>query len=118
MDPLTLLGAFAGLLGLVGVVVAAFVVARSSATKAAAEAWRGEAEAQKARGDRLEEELLSIKARVTALELDNTRLKDLATGASAIRELGEIVTRQHDEIKYLIGTMTTAPTRRTETETK
>lgn len=112
MEFLPVAGAVLAIFALLGLIAAAFVVIRSGATKASAEAWKGEAEAQKARADRLEADLVDLKARVAVLEVDNKRLVDLATGATALRELADLVTRQHVETTYLIGTMTTAPTKR------
>lgn len=112
MTLLPIVGAVAALFGLLGLIAAAFVVIRSGATKAAAEAWKGEAEAQKARADRLESDLVDLKARVLALETDNARLKDLATGATALRELTELVKEQHQAVTFQIAAMTTAPTKR------
>jgi hypothetical protein len=114
MVVLPLIGAAVTVFGLLGLLAAAFIVVRSGATKAAAEAWKGEAEAQKARADRLESDLTDLKVRVLALETDNARLKDLATGASAIHELTDLVKAQHSELTFLVSAMSTAPTRRKE----
>ena len=85
------------LLGVVGLLAASSVVIRSSATKASAVAWKGEAEAQKARADRLEADLADLKARVQALEREKQTLVDLATSSSAIERLTELVVHQHGE---------------------
>lgn len=80
-------------LGLLATVLFGFYISRVGAVNA----WRTEAEAQKARAERLETELESIAARVTILEQDNARLKDLATGASAIAAFEVLARAMHTE---------------------
>lgn len=112
MTILPIIGIAISILGFLGLLAAAFIVVRSGATKAAAEAWKGEAEAQKARADRLEAALSDLKVRVDRLEAEKATLTDIATQATAITTLSELVVRQHQETIYLIGSMTTAPTKR------
>lgn len=102
MEPFTLVGVVIGVIGFMGALAAAVVVMRSSALRVAAETWREEAEAQKARADRLEDSVAQLDARVRALEDDNARLKDLATGATAVAELKTLVVHQHAEVMEIV----------------
>jgi uncharacterized protein YlxW (UPF0749 family) len=57
--------------------------------------WRDEAEAEKARADRLESELADLGARVSRLEQENGLLRSLVTGERAIQDLAAKVTTNH-----------------------
>jgi TolA-binding protein len=104
---MTLLG-FAGwafgALATVGALAAAYVRVRSSVDNQTAEIWKGEAEAQKARADRLEAQLDELSGRVARLEAENRHLSELVTGQAAIAELRSIVMTQHQELTSLIRT--------------
>lgn len=102
MEPITLIGAIIAAIGFLAMVAAAVVVVRSSALRTAAETWREEAEAQKARADRLEDSVTDLSKRVEKLEADNTRLQDLATGQTAVADLQALVIRQHTEVVGLV----------------
>jgi predicted nuclease with TOPRIM domain len=65
--------------GLAGLLVGGWVVVRASRETRAVEVWRQEAEAQKARADRLQEDLTEIKDRLTKIERENYRLVELLT---------------------------------------
>lgn len=67
----------AAIAALVGFVWARF---RTSADETTSRVWKEEAEAQKARADRLEASLNSLAVRVERLEHENETLRDLATG--------------------------------------
>ncbi|MFD6970133.1 hypothetical protein [Streptomyces sp. NPDC059949] len=95
-----------GALATFGAVGAAYVRVRSDTDNATAEIWKGEAEAQKARADRLEEQLKELTGRVSRLEAENRHLSELVTGQAAIAELKAVVTAQHQE---LISLFRTAP---------
>lgn len=92
---------FGGAAGL-GALAAAFVRVKSSVDNQTAEIWKGEAEAQKARGDRLESALQELSDRVARLEAENRRLSELVTGQAAIAELRALVSTNHDELTALI----------------
>ena len=107
-------------LGFIGIVTAAWVLSRSAALKASIEAmkassdsWKGEAEAQKARADRLDANLAQLTARVEAIEVENRSLRDLASGASAVAALTALVSMQHNELLFTLGTLAPAPARPT-----
>ena len=104
---MTLLG-FAGwafgALATVGALAAAYVRVRSSVDNQTAEIWKGEAEAQKARADRLEAQLEELSGRVARLEAENRHLSELVTGQAAIAELRSLMVSQHQEITSLIRT--------------
>jgi hypothetical protein len=92
-----------GALAVIGALAAAYVRVRSSVDNATAEIWKGEAEAQKARADRLEAELGELSARVTRLECERETLLSVATGQAGIAELRGLLVRQHDELKGLLS---------------
>jgi hypothetical protein len=91
-------GSFAG----IGALAAAYVRIRSSVDDQTAAIWKGEAEAQKARADRLEAALKELTERVNRLEAENRHLTELVTGAAAVAELKSLVIAQHDELVSLI----------------
>jgi ABC-type transporter Mla subunit MlaD len=93
-----------GALASLGALGAAYVRVRSGVDNATAEIWKGEAEAQKARADRLEAQLDELSGRVARLEAENRHLSELVTGQAAIADLKAIVTAQHLELTSLIRT--------------
>ncbi|WP_326827357.1 hypothetical protein [Streptomyces sp. NBC_01751] len=104
---MTLLGVAGWVLGataVLGSLAAAFVKIRSSVDNQTAEIWKGEAEAQKARADRLETALTELSERVARLEAENRHLSELVTGQAAISELRTLVLSQHRELTALIRT--------------
>ncbi|MFB7906405.1 hypothetical protein ACFC1T_08260 [Kitasatospora sp. NPDC056076] len=68
-----------GYAGTAASVTAAFVMVRAAWQINTAEVWRGEAEAQKTRADRLQEDMNEIKERLTRIEAENRRLVELIT---------------------------------------
>ncbi|WP_259454018.1 hypothetical protein [Streptomyces ginkgonis] len=60
--------------GIAGLLVGALVVTRASRETRAIEIWRGEAEAHKARADRLQADLTEIKERLARIEEENSKL--------------------------------------------
>ncbi|MET9729332.1 hypothetical protein ABZZ79_01315 [Streptomyces sp. NPDC006458] len=102
MDIMAIAGWVFGALAGIGALAAAFVKVKSNVDNATAEIWRGEAEAQKARADRLEAEFGELSARVTRLEQERELLLSMATGQTAIVELRTAMTAQLDEIKSLL----------------
>ncbi|MCZ4119047.1 hypothetical protein [Streptomyces sp. H39-S7] len=60
-------------------VVAAFVMLRAAWSINTAQVWKEEAAAQKARADRLQEDMREIKERLTRIEVENMRLIELLT---------------------------------------
>ncbi|MDH6705413.1 putative nuclease with TOPRIM domain [Kitasatospora sp. MAA19] len=71
-------------------VTAAFVMVRASWQINSAEVWRGEAEAQKTRADRLQDDLSEIKERLTRIEAENRRLVELITTLDPTRIRSDI----------------------------
>lgn len=66
---------------------------RSSADETTAVLWRGEAEAQKARADRLEAALAALERRVDHLESENKTLRALHDGRDEMRLLRDEMRR-------------------------
>ncbi|QLE75903.1 hypothetical protein FGW37_05440 [Streptomyces rectiverticillatus] len=64
-----------------------YVVVRASKEAKTAEVWKGEAEAQKARADRLQEDLAEIKERLKRLEAEHARAIALLTALDPARIL-------------------------------
>ncbi|KUL42196.1 hypothetical protein [Streptomyces regalis] len=104
MDFATYAGWIFGSVAGVGALAAAYIRVRSSVDNQTAETWKGEAEAQKARADRLEAQLEELSGRVTRLEAENRHLSELVTGQAAIAELKSIVLAQHQDLISLIRT--------------
>ncbi|MEV5080335.1 hypothetical protein AB0K74_16395 [Streptomyces sp. NPDC056159] len=104
MDLISISGWVFGGLATLGALGAAYVRVRSSVDNATAEIWKGEAEAQKARADRLETQLDELTSRVARLEAENRHLSELVTGTAAITELKSIVVAQHQELTDLLRT--------------
>jgi TolA-binding protein len=102
MDLLGFAGWVFGALATLGAVGAAYVRFRSDTDNATAEIWKGEAEAQKARADRLEEQLKELTGRVSRLEAENRHLSELVTGQAAIAELKSLVVTQHQDLISLL----------------
>jgi uncharacterized protein YlxW (UPF0749 family) len=102
MDLLAIAGWVFGALGVIGTLAAAVVKVKSNVDNATAEIWKGEAEAQKARADRLEVELGELSARVTRLEQERELLLSMATGQAAITELRTAMNSQFEEVKSLL----------------
>ena len=91
-----------GALATLGALAAAYVRVRSSVDNQTAEIWKGEAEAQKARADRLEAQLDELSGRVERLEAEKRHLSELVTGQAAIAELRSLILAQHQELTSLI----------------
>ncbi|MEU1312250.1 hypothetical protein ABZ419_25610 [Streptomyces cinnamoneus] len=76
-----------GFVGILATVVGGFVVIRASKEAKTADVWREEAAAQKARADRLQENLAEIKERLKRIEQENARLLALLTALDPTRIL-------------------------------
>ncbi|MGW2539307.1 hypothetical protein ACWC5I_00145 [Kitasatospora sp. NPDC001574] len=68
-----------GYAGTAASIVAAFVMMKAAWHINTAQIWKGEAEAQKTRADRLQDDLNEIKDRLTRIEAENRRLVELIT---------------------------------------
>ncbi|AYG80007.1 hypothetical protein DWB77_02127 [Streptomyces hundungensis] len=68
-----------GIAGILATVIGGFVVVRAAKEAKTAEVWKAEAEAQKARADRLQEDLTEIKDRLGRIEEENKRLVQLVS---------------------------------------
>ncbi|MEH6373684.1 hypothetical protein V7793_04895 [Streptomyces sp. KLMMK] len=66
-----------GIVGILATVIGGFVVVRAAKEAKTAEVWKAEAEAQKARGDRLQDDLTEIKERLRRIEKENNRLLEI-----------------------------------------
>lgn len=91
-----------------GFIAGGYVVVRGTAVKQSAEGWKGEAEAQTARADRLQQELsdhktqsqremAALRQRQDVLEQDNATLRELVTGKAQVDALTKLVAAQHAE---------------------
>ena len=69
-------------------VVAALVLIRAAWQLNTTQVWKGEAEAQKARADRLEATLKEINARLTKIEAENKTLVELLTALKSTQAKG------------------------------
>lgn len=94
-----------GMLGLVSTVAAAVAIAKSTLAQATITLYRDDNAALRLRIDTMEQErsdlassVAELKATVASLQVDNVRLTDLATGASAVKELAQLVTERHVEV--------------------
>ncbi|WP_241826807.1 hypothetical protein [Streptomyces graminilatus] len=65
--------------GMAATAIAAVVMTKAAWRINTAKVWKEEAEAQKARADRLSEDLTEIKERLTRIEDENKRLVELLT---------------------------------------
>ncbi|MFI6682555.1 hypothetical protein [Streptomyces sp. NPDC050485] len=79
-----ILNAF-GLVGIAATVLGGYVVLRATNEAKTSEVWKGEAEAQKARADRLQDDLTEIKQRLTSIERENQRLIEVLTSLDPSR---------------------------------
>ncbi|MFD9561527.1 hypothetical protein [Streptomyces sp. NPDC059994] len=79
MSNTTLILNIFGLVGIVATIVGGLVVVRGAKEAKTAEVWKAEAEAQKARGDRLQDVLTEIKDRLQRIEDENKRLVQILT---------------------------------------
>ncbi|MGW5397815.1 hypothetical protein [Streptomyces sp. NPDC003952] len=87
MNTTTLILNTFGLCGILATIVGGFVVVRATKEAKTAEVWKAEAEAQKARGDRLELDLTEIKDRLKRIEQENARLIQILTAIDPERLL-------------------------------
>ncbi|WP_034088748.1 hypothetical protein [Streptacidiphilus albus] len=86
--------------GLIGSIVGIWVTVSRYNLEHASDSsriWRDEAEAEKARADRLESSLESLTARVGRLESENNFLRSMVTGERALADLAALVATQHAE---------------------
>jgi predicted nuclease with TOPRIM domain len=65
--------------GLISAVAAALIIVRAAWQTNTAKVWKEEAEAQRARADRLQNDMNEIKERLTRIEAENARLIELLT---------------------------------------
>src|SRR5690606_38542569 len=101
-------------LGLVGLLAAAVTVWRSAGQTQASKIWREEAEAHKARGDRLEAGLADLRAefatyrdetsrRIEHLESENATLRELVTARDAISTLTAVAQQNAEALGPIEG---------------
>lgn len=94
-------GTVLAVIGLAAAFGAAYVYATGSKAKGLIELYKAEMEAQKARGDRIEDECKRTTERVAALEAANGILAQTVSGTVAVRELEATVKTQHAEMMGL-----------------
>ncbi|GCD99872.1 hypothetical protein [Embleya hyalina] len=68
-----------GYAGTLASVIAALVMVKAAWHINTAQVWRGEAEAQKTRADRLQEDMNEVKERLVRIERENARLIEILT---------------------------------------
>lgn len=95
---LGIIGGVTGVLSTGAVTYLTIYKSRSEADREAAKTWRENAEAQKARADALEVKLDELTERVSKVEAENSVLRSLATGETAIRALAQSIEGNHAEI--------------------
>lgn len=94
-------------LATVGAFGAAFVRWRSSVDETTTAVWREEAEAYKAKAERLEVLIRDLARRVSHLEAENTTLRALHDSRAEVLSLREAVMPALAEIAARLHTMTT-----------
>lgn len=102
MDPLAILGVIFGAITILGLLATAYVRWRSSSVETTATLWKEEAEAWKAKANRLEEMYSSLEKRVDHLEAENRMLRELHDSKREIGELRLAMTEGFAEIKIAI----------------
>ena len=76
--------------GIAASIIGAMVMTRASWQMNTARIWKGEAEAQKQRADRLQADMDEIKIRLSRLEAENRHLIELLTALDPV----QLATRQ------------------------
>ena len=71
--------------GIVASIIGALVMTKAAWSMNTAKVWKGEAEAQKYRADRLQEDMKEIKERLSRIEQENQRLIELLTNLDPAR---------------------------------
>lgn len=71
--------------GIATTVVAALVMTKAAWQLNTARVWKEEAEAQKTRADRLQNDMTEIKERLSRIEVENQRLIELLTALDPAR---------------------------------
>lgn len=66
-------------------IVAALILVRAAWQSNTAKVWKEEAEAQKTRADRLQQDMTEIKERLSRIEVENKRLIELLTALDPAR---------------------------------
>lgn len=90
------------ILGLVAMGAAAVAWARGKYRETSAVVWRDNAEAQRQRGDRLEEEVGDLRVEVSQLKQTVAVLTEMVTGTNAIAELGTKIDARFDALQASI----------------
>lgn len=114
MDLLSLAGPIGAVLSLAALLSAGVVVWRNAGRTQAASIWRQEAEAHKARGDRLEAGLNDLRAefatyrdetsrRIEHLESENATLRELVTARDAISTLTAVAQQNAEALGRIEG---------------
>ena len=98
----TVIAVLAGLATLAALVGLMIARARNSADDTTLALWKGEAEAQKVRADRLDSDLKAVIIRVEKLEHENSLLKELVTGRQEIAELARVTAARFDRLEALL----------------
>lgn len=87
----------------IGAVAAAFTRWRSASTETVSVLWREEAEAQKARADRLETTVNELSRRMDALEAENKSLRTLHDTRDEMAALRSAVTAGLADLHNLLN---------------
>lgn len=97
------LGLVIGVMTVVGLLGAAYVVLKSKLATTTSELWKDEADALRARLETVEKAEQLCNARLTVVEATNRVLSDQVSGTTAVRMLSDQLTRQHADIIRLLG---------------
>lgn len=113
MELESLIAVIGGLFGIVGLLGSAIAILRANIVKGTLELYRENDNALRGRIDTLESERTELEKQVSrqggeiaGLKEERGVLRDLATGASAVAELGEIITAHHGEVVSLLTKLT------------
>lgn len=86
----------------IGAVAAAVIRWRSSADETTAELWKGEAEAYKAKAERLEAAFYALERRVEHLESENRALRALHDSREEMLALRIAITEGFSDLKTIL----------------
>jgi citrate lyase beta subunit len=98
----TVIAVLTGLAALVSIAAGLIAKFRSTADEQTLIVWKGEAEAQKARADRLEADLKTERGRVDRLEIEVHALRELVTGRQDMNEFARAMGARFDRLEALL----------------
>src|SRR4051794_40170331 len=102
VDPVTIAGWVWGGLATLAAIAASWVRIRSSVDEETLTLWKGEAEAWKARAERIETEFEDIRRRVEHVEAENRLLRELHSNRADVATLLAAITDGFADIRKTI----------------